>query len=64
MSQPIDAADIENALHAARLGVASDDDWTLIYFACGLRQQHQADSFFDYLTIGDNKNDAYRQGRR
>lgn len=47
------AGDIEEALNAARRGVATDADWSLIYFACGLRQQHQADYFFDYLTFGD-----------
>lgn len=31
-------ADIENALMAARMGVANDDDWSLIYFAAGLTQ--------------------------
>lgn len=31
-------SDIENALHAARMGIANDDDWSLIYYAAGLTQ--------------------------
>ena len=31
-------ADVEAALYAARMGVASDDDWSLIYYAAGLTQ--------------------------
>lgn len=34
-------ADIEAALYAARMGVASDDDWSLIYYAAGLTQPTQ-----------------------
>lgn len=57
------AGDIEEALNAARHGKATSADWSLIYWACGLRQQHQADHFFGYLTIGD-LNDFDGQGRR
>lgn len=31
-------SDIEAALHAARMGIANDDDWSLIYYAAGLTQ--------------------------
>lgn len=55
--------DVEDALNAARQGKASSTDWELIYWACGLRQQHQADHFFDFLSIGDS-NDFDGQGRR
>lgn len=41
-------SDIENALNAARMGIASDDDWSLIYYATGLTQpvkERQNDDF-------------------
>lgn len=57
------AGDIEEALNAAQRGHASQSDWDLIYFACGLRQQHQVGSFFNFLSVGD-KHDFDRQGRQ